>query len=89
MKPKPLSECKSTKDFAGFLNANGYPVARVSGGHEIHRGPNGSIPLSTHEKEPSKHLRGQLVREIKKLLGIVALLVLGGSWFWVFFVGQP
>ena len=81
-KVKPLEQCKSYKDMSKFLNHNGYPVVRTSGGHEIHSNGHKSFPLPAHGHEPSHELGCRLRKAIKALIACIII----GMWVYTFFI---
>jgi hypothetical protein len=75
-KQKHLEDLKTWKELEDFAEGHGIPYDRTSGGHRIHKNEKGSMPFSTHEKEPSKHLRSQVIKQIKKLMIISGVIVI-------------
>lgn len=73
---KPLEKAKTWKELQDAAEDRGLKYLRTSGGHAIYGNEKGSMPFSTHEKEPSKNLLCKVRKQIIKLTEITAILII-------------
>lgn len=75
-KDKSLDDLRTWRELEDFAENHGIPYDRTQGGHRIHKTSGRPIPFSTHEKEPSKNLRFQVIKQIKKYMIILSCICL-------------
>lgn len=83
-KSKPLNDCRSWEEFEDYATEHGIPYLYTNSGHAYHGNTKGKMPFSTHEKEPSKHLRGQVIRQIKALATVAISCLAFVALLWAF-----
>lgn len=78
MKHKSLEEAKTWNELREIAENRGLKLKRISGGHAILGNDRGSMPFSTHEKEPGKGLLHKVKKQIIKLtaLGVIFLFII-------------
>jgi len=77
---KNLDNAKSWKDLRGVAEDRGLKWKRTPGGHDIYGNEKGSMPFSTHEKEPSKGLLHSVKKQIAFLTTALTLFYIFSNY---------